>query len=160
MAEQALSTEKNFLNVYRRQAPQAPVLRYGTAILSLAVASAATFALAEAGEHTAQLFVLILAVAAAARFGGLGPGIMAAIAAVLIADFFFIPPLHDFLPSRESLPQFALFIACAFAGISLALPRQQPDSSSAPEGVFGPLRSVPPRSHVHAGCRGSAACRG
>src|SRR3954466_66676 len=116
MAEQALSA-KNFQNVDRGQAPQAPMLRYATAILSLAVASAATFALAEAGAHTAQLFVLILAVAVAARFGGLGPGTMAAIAAVLVADFFFIPPLHDFLPSWESLPQFALFVACAFAAV-------------------------------------------
>src|SRR4051795_9017455 len=149
MAEQALSTEKNFLNVYRRQAPQAPVLRYGTAVFLLVVASAATFALAEAGAHTAQLFVLILAVAAAARFGGLGPGIMAAIAAVLIADFFFIPPLHDFLPARESLPQFALFVACAFAGVFLAFPRQPLNHSAAEPPIvraFGGTTAA--RSHV------------
>src|ERR1043165_1941518 len=134
MAEQALSVE-NFSKLSERQTPQTLLLRYGTAVLLLAMASIATFALSNAGAHTAQLFLLILAVAAAARFGGLGPGVMAAVAAVLIADFFFIPPIHDFLPSREPLPQFALFVACAFAGVFLAFPRQRSDHSLAADGV-------------------------
>jgi cytidyltransferase-like protein len=145
MAEQALGAE-GLRKIHERQTPKALLARYGAAVLLLVSASMATFALASAGAHTAQLFLLILAVAAAARFGGLGPGIVAAVAAVLIADFFFIPPIHDFLPSRESLPQFALFVACAFAGVFLAFPRQRSDRSSPPEGVR--VLATPTQSHV------------
>src|ERR1043165_475024 len=147
MAEQALSVE-NFSKLSERQTPQTLLLRYGTAVLLLAMASIATFALSNAGAHTAQLFLLILAVAAAARFGGLGPGVMAAVAAVLIADFFFIPPIHAFLPSRGTLPQFALFVACAFAGVFLAFPRQRSDHSLAAEGGRASVQAAPAQSHA------------
>jgi len=147
MAEQALNTD-SFRNLHKRQTPQTLLLRYGAAVLLLASASMATFALAKAGVHTAQLFLLILAVAATARFAGLGPGMLAAVAAVLIADFFFIPPIYQFLPSEETLPQFALFVACAFAGVFVAFPHQRSDRSSIPEGLRASVRSALTTSQV------------
>ncbi|MEJ0075845.1 MAG: adenylyl-sulfate kinase [Alphaproteobacteria bacterium] len=145
MAEQALGAENFQKFDSSRQTPQGLFVRYGAAILLLASASLVTFALANLGTHTAQLFVFILAVAVAARFGGFGPGIMAAVAAVLVADFFFIPPVHQFLPSRETFPQFAAFVACVFAGVVLAFPRRRADDSSARRGG---VRPAPPQSQV------------
>src|SRR3954468_2041847 len=78
-----------------REAPQQLFRDYAWAVLCVVVATLATLALSGSGTHAVQLFVFVVAVAAAARLGGFGPGIAAAAAVVLIADFLFVPPIYE-----------------------------------------------------------------
>jgi cytidyltransferase-like protein len=91
-------------------------------VLFLATASIATAILGWYDSNSAQLFLFIPAVAAAARFGGRRAGIVAGIGAVLVVDFFFIPPLYDLYPTPEALPKLTAFFACVLAGLALAFP--------------------------------------
>jgi cytidyltransferase-like protein len=127
MTDQALRTS----DVAWRTTPQQLFRHYGWAVLCVALATLATSLLAGDSTHAVQLFLFIIAVAAAARFGGRGPGIGAAIVAVLIADFLFVPPLYEFYPTREAWPQFAVFALCALAAALIAYPRQRTDRAVA-----------------------------
>lgn len=54
--------------------------------------------------------LLLVAVLAAARFGGLGSGLLACLLAALALDYFFIPPLHQFGLAPGQLPRPAAFV--------------------------------------------------
>jgi C4-dicarboxylate-specific signal transduction histidine kinase len=68
-------------------------------------------------EH--NRFQFYAAIAAAAWFGGAGPGCMAAIMAALGVEYFFTPPLYNLKVYPHELPDFVTFIACA--AISFAI---------------------------------------
>ncbi|HJQ23794.1 MAG TPA: ATP-binding protein [Blastocatellia bacterium] len=76
------------------------------AVLSVAVALVVTLLL-----HPDALVapVFFLAIILSAWFGGTGPGLLAALLATLILDYFFLPPLHrlDFAPAN--LPHVFVF---------------------------------------------------
>ena len=105
------------------------------AALFLALALATTSILALYDPHPTQLFLFIPAVMASARLGGFGPGLFAAIVSVLLADFFFIPPLYDLALTPEAMPLLIAFLACALVGGLITVRRAQvpePADASAP----------------------------
>ncbi|HEX8204118.1 MAG TPA: DUF4118 domain-containing protein, partial [Isosphaeraceae bacterium] len=76
----------------------APWRRYGVAILSIALATAARSILDPAlGDHLPYVtyFVAILAVA---RYGGLGPSLLAFALGSLAATYVFVPPRGSLVP--------------------------------------------------------------
>ena len=65
------------------------LLRYGAALLAVAVALAATDVLR---FFDLEGFIFVLAVAAAVWFGGRGPGLLAIVLSVLVLHYFFLAP--------------------------------------------------------------------
>lgn len=103
--------------------------RYGTAVLSIVVAAAVRLALDPfvGSEHV--LFAFILAVVAASRIGGTGPGLLAAAISVPTAWYFFIEPRFSFAITNESNVGSLAVLAAAGAGVSLLIGQPRPASN-------------------------------
>jgi K+-sensing histidine kinase KdpD len=67
-------------------------VRYAVAILAVAVAFAARYGIYGTLENRIPFAFFTLSTLIAAWFGGLGPGLLAAVAGLLLADWFFLPP--------------------------------------------------------------------
>jgi len=80
----------------------APVRRYTVAILATLVVVLLRFALVPSLGHDAPLILFVVAILAAAWYGGLGPGLFATALSVAAGDFFFISPLFSFAVERPS----------------------------------------------------------
>lgn len=93
-------------------------IRYGLAATLVVAAIVLTLALGylEVEHNRFQFYV---AIAAAAWFGGAGPGCMAVILSTLGVEYFFTPPLFNLHVYRQELPDFVTFIVCA--AVSLAI---------------------------------------
>src|SRR5579863_3341991 len=75
------------------RAAQSLRLRYGIALLAVALAWLATALLRVVSpERSLSLVFFFAAVAFGAGFGGLGPGVFATLLSALICDYFFLPP--------------------------------------------------------------------
>src|SRR5918998_6606532 len=97
----------------------APWRRYAVAILSIALATAARFALDPAlGDHLPYVtyFVAIMVVA---WFGGLGPSLVTLILGSLVATYFFVPPRGSLVP--QGLPHLVGIGLYFFVGLVSAL---------------------------------------
>ncbi len=91
--------------------------RYAVAIGAVGVATAVRWALPEILSPTPYL-VFYPAVVAAAAFGGLGPGIVATLLAIISLDLLFIPPFGEFSHDPVIWGRQALFFVGG-AGVSL-----------------------------------------
>ena len=89
-----------------------PIRRYGIALLFVAVAFASTLLLQRFFPYP-FLFVFFAAVMVSAWFGGTGPGFLAVLLSTLLADYFFLPPVHTFAVDASDVAYFASFIVCA-----------------------------------------------
>src|SRR5260370_28882536 len=90
------------------------VLRYGTAILSVAIAIGLGFFLLQHFE--AKLTPFLLAVAATVWYAGTRPGVLAIVLSVLSLNYFFLRPVFSFSPvSYVDLVYLAFCIFCALA---------------------------------------------
>ncbi len=78
-----------------------------------------TLALVAAGHHlslTDDLLIYLVAVVALAVIGGFWPAVLAAVAAMLLLNWFFTPPVHTFTIDRpENLLALLLFVTVAVA---------------------------------------------
>jgi signal transduction histidine kinase len=96
------------------------VLRYGLPAAIWLAALGATFAAAPYIQRAIFVFFWI-AVLAAAWYGGLGPALIAAVAAVLAVNYFLVPPLRDFWPVEPAdLLTLAIFTAASTLVSTLA----------------------------------------
>jgi signal transduction histidine kinase len=57
--------------------------------------------------------VFLAAVVVAAWFGGLGPGLLATVLALLAVEYFFTPPFHTLSPRIQQVPHLVVFAALA-----------------------------------------------
>ncbi|HJX89443.1 MAG TPA: DUF4118 domain-containing protein, partial [Pyrinomonadaceae bacterium] len=85
-------------------------LRYGLAVSSVAVAL--TFSLL---LHPDVLVspVFFLAIMLSAWFGGIGPGLLAALLSTTAIDYFFLPPLYSFRFDLSHAPHLLVFFLSA-----------------------------------------------
>ncbi|MEA2950738.1 MAG: hypothetical protein QOJ96_258, partial [Alphaproteobacteria bacterium] len=72
------------------------ILRYGIAVLSVAIAIGLAFFLLRHFE--AILTPFLLAVAATVWYAGTGPGVLAIVLSVLSLNYFFLRPFFSFSP--------------------------------------------------------------
>ena len=86
------------------------VARYALAIVCVGVALMAT-ALLQPDGLVAPLF--FLAIIISAWFGGMGPGLLAALMATLCIDYFFLPPIYSLRFNLAHLPQLLVFFISA-----------------------------------------------
>ena len=95
------------------------LLRYGGAVLAVVVSVLVRLPLQPLLGGGVPFLFFFPAIAVAAWYGGLGPGLLATALSTAAADYFFLPPVHSFgLPSLASGVQAALFAAI---GVFLSL---------------------------------------
>jgi len=86
---------------------------YGTALLFVAIALAATLLLRHLFLH--PFFLLFFAaVMATSWFGGSGPGLFSVLLSTLAVEYFLVPPFYSFTVSTAEEAYFISFIICAF----------------------------------------------
>jgi PAS domain S-box-containing protein len=90
------------------------ILRYGVAVLSVAIGIGVGFFLLRHFE--AILTPFLFAVAATVWYAGTGPGVLAIVLSVLSLNYFFLPPFFSFSPiSYADLVYLTFCIFCALA---------------------------------------------
>src|SRR3984885_9879408 len=94
--------------------PMPAILRYGSAVLSVAIAIGLGFFLLQYFE--AKLTPFLFAVAATVWYAGTGPGVLAIVLSVLSLNYFFLRPAFSFSPiSYADLVYLTFCIFCALA---------------------------------------------
>jgi PAS domain S-box-containing protein len=83
----------------------APALRYGAAVLAVAVALLIKVLLDPVINEQSPFLLLAAGVMVGAWFGGLGPGLVATVFAALAANYLFLEPRYSFTaPSIQAVP--------------------------------------------------------
>jgi C4-dicarboxylate-specific signal transduction histidine kinase len=85
---------------------------YLVASISVGIAVIATLILGSAIKHTTALF--FCSVMLSSWYGGLGPGLFAAVLSVVALDYYFIPPLYALGIGPEDAADMIAFVATAF----------------------------------------------
>src|SRR5258707_10543195 len=94
--------------------PMPTILRYGIAVLSVAIAVVLDFFVLR--QFEAVLTPFLFAVAATVWYAGTGPGVLAIVLSVLSLNYFFLPPVFSFSPiSYADFVYLAFCIFCALA---------------------------------------------
>ena len=84
---------------------------YVVAALSVGIAAVITLELGSVIKHTSTLF--FCSVMLSSWYGGLWPGVFAALLSVVALDYYFIPPLYALGISLEEAPDIIAFVATA-----------------------------------------------
>ena len=94
--------------------PMPTILRYGVAVLSVAIAIGLGFFLLQHFE--AKLTPFLFAVAATVWYAGAGPGVLAIVLSVLSLNYFFLRPVFSLSPiSYADLVYLTFCTFCALA---------------------------------------------
>ncbi len=91
---------------------QNPAIRYGFAVVCVAVAFAGTLACEYYGFRSSVSPLFDMAIVLTAWYAGVGPSVLAVLLSTVSASYF-VEPRHSFAVSREDLPYFLLFTAWA-----------------------------------------------
>jgi signal transduction histidine kinase len=102
-----------------------PILRYGFAVVSVAIALGLTLALQYYQFRNMALPVLTLAVALTTWYAGVGPSVLAIVLATVCFDYFFTEPFYTFYISSTDLPYFFVFVAWAVIVASFSVIRRR-----------------------------------
>jgi K+-sensing histidine kinase KdpD len=87
-----------------------PLLRYGVAVLALGMAFGLKLLLDPLIVQDVPFLLVFGAIMVSAWYGGLGPGLLATVAAGLATDYFFLQPASSFSGfSLETVPLLAFF---------------------------------------------------
>jgi signal transduction histidine kinase len=104
---------------------RSPILRYGFAVISVAVALGAVLALRHNEFHDVALPILTAAVAFTTWYAGIGPSIVAVLLSAASFDYFIMEPQYSFDISRRDLPYFFVFVAWAAIVASFSVVRRR-----------------------------------
>jgi two-component system, LuxR family, sensor kinase FixL len=107
------------------QRASSAVLRYGLAVSSTAAALIVTLLLRPDALISPLFF---LAIMLSAWFGGIGPGLTAAVLATLAIPYFFLPPLHSLKSAPAHLPLLAVFFLSALLVSSWSAARSRAET--------------------------------
>jgi PAS domain S-box-containing protein len=92
---------------------QSPVLRYGLAVASVAIALCTALLLQRYNFRNVADPLLLVAIAIAVWYAGTGPAILAVVLSGLADTYFFIEPIYSIYITREDVPHFAIFMLFA-----------------------------------------------
>src|SRR5882757_6142528 len=95
--------------------PMPTILRYGIAVLSVAIAVVLDFFVLR--QFEAVLTPFLFAVAATVWYAGTGPGVLAIVLSVLSLNYFFLPPVFSFSPI--SYADFVYLAFCTFCALAV-----------------------------------------
>jgi len=96
---------------YDSSPPQAPILRYGVALLSIILALIPAFLLTDVVES--RLLVFAVAVVVSAWYGGWKPGLAATSFALTVSGYFALAGPHTPGSNRQAFVDLALFVVIA-----------------------------------------------
>jgi K+-sensing histidine kinase KdpD len=80
---------------------------YLVALLTVCLAIISTLGLGPMINHTSTIF--FCSVILSSWYGGLLPGLFAAVLSCLALDYYFVPPIHSFAVNSAQLPQMIIF---------------------------------------------------
>src|SRR6516162_6428346 len=95
----------------RIRIPARVLLSYVVPVISVGTALVVTLESGPAIRHSATLF--FCSVMLSSWYGGLWPGVFAALLSVVALDYYFIPPLYALGFSLEETPDIMVFVATA-----------------------------------------------
>src|SRR6202166_5077067 len=95
------------------QIARSPVVRYGMAALSVAVALGGALLLERFHFRDVADPLFLLAIAVTVWYAGIGPAILAVVLSGLADTYFFIEPIYTFYITRDDLPHFVIFVLFA-----------------------------------------------
>ena len=95
--------------------PMPTILRYGIAVLSVAIAIGVDFFLLR--HFDAKLTPFLFAVAVTVWYAGTGPGVLAIVLSVLSLNYFFLQPFFSFNPISYADLVYLTF--CAFCALAV-----------------------------------------
>jgi PAS domain S-box-containing protein len=90
-----------------------PVLQYGLAVASFAIALAFALVTRQYGFRNVELPLLLFGVAVAGWYGGTGPAVVAMVLSIAFFDFFFTEPYYTFEVDASDIPYFIVFAGFA-----------------------------------------------
>jgi C4-dicarboxylate-specific signal transduction histidine kinase len=93
------------------QGPLRMLLGYAVAVIAVGAAAFATLGLGSAMKHTQTLF--FCSVMLSSWYGGVWPGVLAAVLSAIALDYYFIPPLYALGISLEEAPDMIVFVSSA-----------------------------------------------
>ena len=97
------------------QIARSPILRYGLAVVSVAVALAPALLLQYYKFNEVELPPFLLAVALTAWYAGVGPAVLSILLSSFCVTYFFLPPIYSFYFSLADLP--SVIILMCFAAL-------------------------------------------
>jgi signal transduction histidine kinase len=106
-----------------------PILRYGFAVVSVAIALGVAFALQHYQFRDVELPVLTVAIAFTTWYAGAGPSVLAVLLSSACFDYFFTEPLYSFDISGRDLPYFFIFVSWAGIVASFSAVRRRIEDS-------------------------------
>jgi PAS domain S-box-containing protein len=111
-----------------RQVTRPGLLRYGVAVLSVALAVILMMGLGEIGPRMPFAF-FFAAVMLSAWHGGYGPGLLATILGGILSAYFFVPPQYSFAIGLEGSIQLGVFLMVALFINALAAARMRAEAA-------------------------------
>jgi PAS domain-containing protein len=96
------------------QMAHSPVLRYGLAVFSFAIALGLALLAQRYNFRNVEVPLLLFAVAVTAWYAGPGPAAVTVVLSIAFFDFFFTEPRYSFYISASDLPYLIVFISFAF----------------------------------------------
>jgi len=107
------------------QRVRSPILRYGLAIVSVAIATAIALVIQEYQYRDVELPVLILVVGLVTWYAGNGPAMVAVLLATMVFNYLFVEPLYSLYVSARDLPYFLVFVLSAVVVASFSAVRRR-----------------------------------
>ena len=92
---------------------RSPVLRYGLAAASFAIALGLALLAERYGFRDVEVPLFLFAITVSVWYGGIGPAILAVVVSSLAFDYFFTEPRYSFYVRSSELPYYAVFILFA-----------------------------------------------
>lgn len=96
------------------------LLTYAVAVLSVGAALIIGWKIEASWQSVPHVSLFLCAVILSASFGGFRPGLLAGILSVLAFDYYFVPPIHSFVPHAQEVPRLLFFALAAFIVGSLS----------------------------------------
>src|SRR5882757_4423070 len=102
-----------------------PVLRYGFAVVSVAISLGASFAFQHYQFRDVELPLLTVAVAFTTWYAGAGTSVLAVLLSSVSFDYFFLEPYYSLDISARDLPYFFIFVGWAAIVASFSAVRRR-----------------------------------
>jgi PAS domain S-box-containing protein len=90
-----------------------PILRYGLAVGSVALALGLALLLERSNFRGVEFPLFLFAIAVSVWYAGLWPGVLAVVLSSLAFNYYFTEPLYTFYVARVDLPYYAVFLLFA-----------------------------------------------
>jgi PAS domain S-box-containing protein len=107
------------------QMAHSPILRYGLAAASFAIALGLALLTEHYGFRSGQIALFVFALAVTAYYAGPGPAVVTVVLSIVFFDYFFVEPRYSLSVSVSDLPYFVVFICFAALTASFAAGRRR-----------------------------------